>query len=76
MQKKIYMKSNIVAHLLLLSILLVILFCSCGGSGKYEDLSHKTDIMLIAEKDSIKIYYIYFNGRNIYFTNKGGIMTP
>ena len=54
-------------------ILLLALILSCCGSGKYEDERHETDIELIAEKDSVKVYRIINNGYFIYFTNKGGV---
>jgi len=54
-------------------ILLLALILSSCGSGKYEDARHETDIELIAEKDSIKVYRLTNNGNVLYFTNKGGI---
>jgi hypothetical protein len=54
-------------------ILILALFLSCCGIGKYEDARHETDIELIAEKDSVKVYRLINNGYFIYFTNKGGV---
>ena len=63
----------LISYLILLLALILALILSSCGSGKYEDVRHETDIELIAEKDSIKVYRIINNGNVLYFTNKGGI---
>ena len=69
------MKLIIAAHLFLISILSAMLFSSCG-TGKFKDIRNKTDIELIAERDSVKVYRIINDGSVIYFTNKGCITMP
>lgn len=49
-----------------------LLFASCG-SGKYSDERKQTDIVLVAERDSVKVYRLINNGSVYYFTNKGAI---
>ena len=56
--------------LLLLGFLVALSSCS---NGDYKDVKDTTDIILIAEKDSVKVYQANQNGIIIYFTNKGGI---
>lgn len=51
----------------------LIALASCSN-GEYQDVKDTTDIMLIAEKDSVKVYRAYYGrGVCIYFTNKGGV---
>ena len=52
--------------------LLITIFTACG-SGQYQDSTHETDIILIAEKDSIRVYKAMNSGNAVYFTNKGGV---
>ncbi|NBX28328.1 MAG: hypothetical protein EBR55_08835 [Chitinophagia bacterium] len=66
------MKTYMVLLISYLILLLALILSSCG-SGKYEDARHESDIELIAEKDSVKVYRIINNGDFIYFTNKGGV---
>jgi hypothetical protein len=66
------MKTYMVLLISYLFLILALILSSCG-SGKYQDVRHETDIELIAEKDSIKVYRIINNGDFIYFTNKGGV---
>ena len=55
--------------------LLITILTACGG-GQYEDSTNNTDVILIAEKDSIKVYQTSYGGHYIFFTNKGGITAP
>ena len=57
----------------LLGLCLLITLLTACGSGQYEDSTHNTDIILIAEKDSVRVYKTINNGTIFYFTNKGGI---
>ena len=57
----------------LLGLCLLITMLTACGSGQYEDSTNNTDVILIAEKDSIKVYRAINNGSIIYFTNKGGV---
>jgi len=66
------MKTYMVLLISYLILLLALILSSCG-SGKYEDARHETDIELIAEKDSVKVYRIINNGNVIYFTNRGAV---
>ena len=66
------MKTYLVLLISYLILILALVLSSCG-SGKYQDARHKTDIELIAEKDSVKVYRIINHGYLIYFTNKGGV---
>lgn len=50
----------------------LIALASCSN-GEYQDVKDTTDIMLIAEKDSVKVYRANQNGITFFFTNKGGI---
>ena len=71
------MKLIIAVHLFLISILSVMLFSSCEGSGKFKDKRNTTDVELIAERDSVRVYSVFTEGGNlIYFTSKGGVCTP
>ena len=70
------MKLIIAVHLFLISILSVMLFSSCEGSGKFKDTRNTTDVELIAERDSVKVYRVSKEGLLIYFTSKGGVCTP
>ena len=56
--------------LLLLGVLVALSSCS---NGEYQDVKDTTDITLIAEKDSVKVYQANHNGVYVYFTNKGGV---
>ncbi len=47
---------------------------SCS-SGEYYDSTANTDIVLVAEKDSVRVYRAVNNGMLVYFTNKGGVAT-
>jgi hypothetical protein len=55
---------------LLLGALVILSSCS---NGEYKDVKDITDITLVAEKDSVKLYLANHNGIYIYFTNKGGV---
>lgn len=66
------MKTYMVLLISYLFLILALILSSCG-SGKYEDARHETNIELIAEKDSIKVYRIINNGEILFFTNKGGV---
>ena len=55
--------------------LLITILTACGG-GRYEDSTNNTDVTLIAEKDSIRVYEASYGGHYIFFTNKGGITAP
>ena len=70
------MKLIIAVHLFLISILSAMLFISCEGTGEFKDLRTTTDIELIAERDSIKVYKASYGGHYIFFTNKGGVTAP
>ena len=50
----------------------IIALTSCSN-GEYKDLKGTTDIVLIAEKDSVKVYIANHNGTVVFFTNKGGV---
>jgi len=50
----------------------IIALTSCSN-GEYQDVKDTTDITLIAEKDSVKVYRANKNGVVVYFTNKGGV---
>ena len=64
-------KNKVMKKLLGLCLLITML-TACGG-GQYEDSTNNTDVILIAEKDSIRVYRAINNGSIIYFTNKGGV---
>jgi len=67
------MKTYILPISYLFLLLAFTYILSSCGNGKYQDARHETDIELIAEKDSVKVYRIINNGYFIYFTNKGGV---
>jgi len=67
------MKTYILPISYLFLLLAFTYILSSCGSGKYEDITKVSDIELIAEKDSIKVYRIINDGYFIYFTNKGGV---
>lgn len=52
--------------------LLATALASCG-SGQYYDSAPNTDIVLVAEKDSVRVYRVVNSGMLVYFTNKGGV---
>lgn len=52
--------------------LLATALTSCG-SGEYYGSTPNTDIVLVAEKDSVRVYRAVNNGMLVYFTNKGGV---
>lgn len=52
--------------------LLATALTSCG-SGEYYDSTPNTGIVLVAEKDSVRVYRAVNNGMLVYFTNKGGV---
>jgi hypothetical protein len=57
----------------ILGLCLLIIMLTAYGSGQYKNATHETDIILIAEKDSIRVYKAMNNANAVYFTNKGGV---